>query len=141
MAGLRRSALRLGAWLGHTSSVILRCDAVRWVGDDPFPGLVEVAFTDVDGIRHVLVDKPPVFGGADGLGPGTAYPVAVGLGCEVLRVDEDAVVITTDRPWGVATADGHTEFRVNASQLIDVVAPSMDFRVGRSRDSSAGGPA
>jgi hypothetical protein len=121
--------------------VILRCDAVRWVGDDPFPGLVEVAFPDVDGARHVLVDKPPVFGGADGLGPGTAYPVAVKLDCEVLRVSQDAVVITTEGPWGVETPDGRTEFRVDACQLVDVVASSMDFRMGRWRDSPTGGPA
>ncbi|ONI76538.1 hypothetical protein BWI15_04310 [Kribbella sp. ALI-6-A] len=118
--------------------MILRCEAVRWVGDDPIPGLVEVAFTDAEGTRHVLIDKPPVFSGANGLGPGTAYPVAVGLDCEVLRVDEEAVVITTERPWGVETADGRTEFRVGADQLGDIVAPGKNRGVGRSRGSSAG---
>ncbi|WP_432948089.1 hypothetical protein ACQPXM_12740 [Kribbella sp. CA-253562] len=104
--------------------MMLRCEAVRWVGDDPFPGLVEVAFTDADGMRHVLVDKRPVFGGADGLGAGTAYPVAVGLDCEVLLVEGEAVVITTERPWGVEGADGRTEFRVGGDQLVNIVAPS-----------------
>jgi hypothetical protein len=47
----------------------LRCQAVRWVGSEPFAGLVEVCFTDASGVQRTFVDKPPVFDDSDRLRP------------------------------------------------------------------------
>jgi hypothetical protein len=43
-------------------SPTLRCEAVRWVSDDPFPGWLEVTFTDAEGHLWKVFDKPAVFG-------------------------------------------------------------------------------
>lgn len=91
---------------------------MRWVSDDPVPGWVEVEFTDANGARRLLADKPPIFGGPD-LRPDTPYPVDVLVACEILDpADEDGrVFITTERPWGTSTAEGLTEFVVLADQV------------------------
>ncbi|MEV6893683.1 hypothetical protein [Kribbella sp. NPDC051137] len=92
---------------------------MRWVSDDPIPGWVEVEFEDADGVRHVLADKPPIFGGYEQLASDTDYPVAVLVACEVLAVDADRVRITTERPSGITTVDGCTEFVVHRQQLVE----------------------
>jgi hypothetical protein len=98
--------------------LMLKAQAVRWLCDEPIPGLVEVAFVDADGVRHVLVDKSSIFGSA--LTPGTPYPVDVLVGCEVLDPpgDDGRVLITTERPWGIETAGERSEFVVAVGQLV-----------------------
>ena len=95
----------------------LRASAVRWISDEPIPGWVEVEFQDADGVRHVLADKPPIFD-AD-LAPNTPYPVDVLVGCEIVAVAADRIHITTDRPSGIATAAGRTDFVVHPHQLVE----------------------
>ncbi|MGZ0151381.1 hypothetical protein ACXJJ3_30305 [Kribbella sp. WER1] len=96
----------------------LRASAVRWVSDEPFPGWVEVEFEDADGLRHVLADKPPIFGSHERLVRDAEYPIDVLVTCEVVAVDADRVRITTERPCGVSTAEGRTEFVVHRRQLL-----------------------
>jgi hypothetical protein len=107
---------------------MLRCEAVRWVSDDPFPGWLEVAFTDADGHLWKVFDKPPVFGSSVELKRDAPFPVAVELDCEILTVDwrsdQDVVTISTLTPWGVSTEDGRSAFTVFAWQLIQGVATS-----------------
>jgi len=90
----------------------LRCTAIRWVNDEPFPGWVEVSFTDADGRSWSVFDKPPIFGASTELTPDAPYPVAVLLDCVILSVDADRVTISTLTPWGVSTEDGRSEFTV-----------------------------
>ncbi|WP_157106960.1 hypothetical protein [Nocardia arthritidis] len=66
--------------------------AVRWVSDYQ-PGVIEVEFTDVDGVTHSLIDKLPIFGAPDDLGPDSAYPVPVEIGVTVVEQLGDATVI------------------------------------------------
>ncbi|WP_306362675.1 hypothetical protein [Nocardia sp. CC227C] len=98
-------------------------DAVRWAGDDPQPGLVEVRLTDAHGIAHPIIDKEPIFGSEPPLRPDTVYPVRTRLGCTVLdaRVvrGRELVTITTALPYGVESASGRTEFEVTPDQLTD----------------------
>ncbi len=51
--------------------VFLRCEAIRWVDDEPRPGLVEVRFTDAHQQQWAFVGKWPVFGGKDTTTPRT----------------------------------------------------------------------
>ncbi|MEV8375281.1 hypothetical protein AB0P21_21280 [Kribbella sp. NPDC056861] len=101
---------------------MLRCEAVRWVSDEPFPGWIEVTFTDADGQLWSVFDKPPVFDSSVELMRDAPFPVAAELTCEVLTVDQDLVTISTLTPWGVSTDDGRSEFTVFASQLIQADA-------------------
>ncbi|WP_433658962.1 hypothetical protein ACQPW1_42510 [Nocardia sp. CA-128927] len=100
------------------------CQALRWVDDDPQPGLVEVKMTDMHGGEHLFIDKEPIFTPDSSLGPETAYPVRVLLACEILstRVLPDgrtALTITTERPWDLESETGQTEFEVTLDQLDD----------------------
>lgn len=96
---------------------MLRCEAVRWVSDDPIPGWLEVTFTDAAGQLWRVFDKPPVFGSSVELNRDSPFPVAVELDCEILTVDRDVVTISTLTPWGVSTEEGRSEFAVFSRQL------------------------
>ncbi|WP_229929251.1 hypothetical protein [Kitasatospora xanthocidica] len=102
--------------------VELRCEAVRWVDDEPFPGIVEVQFTDAGGRRWSLIDKTPIFGGGMDLDSDSVYPVEVTVDCVVRECsgppDNDGIVTVSTSPHGVATPDGCEEFTVRRDQII-----------------------
>jgi hypothetical protein len=98
----------------------LAVQIVRLVDEDQ-PGWVACEFDDVEGRRHTIVDKVPIFT-ADDLGPDSTYPRAGSMPCEVLRRwrDEsgrDLALISTERPLDDKSAEGLSEFVVAASQL------------------------
>ncbi|MFJ7280997.1 hypothetical protein [Kitasatospora sp. NPDC098663] len=100
----------------------LRCEAVRWVDDDPFPGIIEVRFIDAAGQPWSLIDKWPIFVKLDELTPESDYPVEVTVAC-VIQGDADAtagdgVVTISTSPHGVTTPGGREEFTVRWDQLI-----------------------
>ncbi|MFI9635851.1 hypothetical protein ACIHAX_24490 [Nocardia sp. NPDC051929] len=70
----------------------IRGKAVRWVSDTQ-PGVIAVEFTDVDGVTHTLIDKLPIFGVSDDLGPDSVYPVPVEIGVELVERVGEATVI------------------------------------------------
>ncbi|WRZ88180.1 hypothetical protein OHB54_03435 [Streptomyces sp. NBC_01007] len=99
--------------------VFLRCEAVRWVDDEPQPGLVEVRFTDAHHHEWTFIGKWPRFGGED-LHPDSSYPVEVGILCDILDSvssgTTDTVKISVT-PRGVESLEGCVEFEVRADQL------------------------
>ncbi|MCX5409796.1 hypothetical protein OHA37_38850 [Streptomyces sp. NBC_00335] len=100
--------------------IFLRCEAVRWVDDEPQPGLVEVRFTDAHHQQWTFIEKWPRFGGED-LHPNSGYPVEVGILCDILDSASspgtpDTVKISVT-PWGVESLEGKVEFEVRADQL------------------------
>ncbi|MFC9595770.1 hypothetical protein ACFTUC_38990 [Streptomyces sp. NPDC056944] len=100
--------------------VSLHCEAVRWVDDEPQPGLVEVRFTDAHHQQWTFIDKWPVFSGED-LHSDSSYPVEVGILCDILTSGNssgtgDTVKISV-APWGLESLDGRIEFEVRADQL------------------------
>ncbi|MFE7707587.1 hypothetical protein ACFU6I_17685 [Streptomyces sp. NPDC057486] len=101
--------------------VKLRAEAARWVDDEPFPGMVEIQFTDAEGRRWSLVDKAPVFDAEGVLGPDSAYPLEIGVACVIsgsvgLQEGDELVTIST-APHDVTTTDGRDEFTVRRDQL------------------------
>ncbi|MFD8650906.1 hypothetical protein [Streptomyces mirabilis] len=98
--------------------VFLRCEAVRWVDDEPQPGLVEVRFTDAHHRQWTFTDKWPVFSGDDDLAPDSRYPVEVGILCDILTTGNTADTVKISvTPWGLESLEGHVEFEVRANQL------------------------
>ena len=71
------------------------------VDDEPFPGIVEVVFTDAEDTDRVLIDKCAVFDGS--LTRDAAYPVALEIPVEVLRLrmTRDGDVSAIRLPWGL----------------------------------------
>jgi hypothetical protein len=100
----------------------LRCEAVRWVDDEPFPGIVEVQFVDAAGHRWSLIDKSSIFAQVAEPAPDSDYPVKVTVACEVQGDIESTagggVVTVSTSPDGVTTPDGRDTFAVHQSQLI-----------------------
>ena len=99
----------------------LNCEAVRWVSDEPFPGLVQVCFTDAHDQRQSIVDKAAVFDASDRLSPTSNYPVMIKVLCDKLRDGNSPstaeTVIISIAPWGLESVDGSVEFEVRADQL------------------------
>jgi hypothetical protein len=93
----------------------LTIQVVRFV-DVTQPGWVECKFVDAAGHLHTLRDKVPIFTNED-LDATSQYPQPGVAACEVIEHWSDAegrklVRITTDRPYGIESVEGLTEFVV-----------------------------
>jgi hypothetical protein len=99
--------------------VLVRCEVVRWVSDEPQPGWVEARLTDARGRRWAVFDKPPVFAGGELLTADAHYPVDAHLGCEVIGsgVGADGVELVRILLLGSESVEGQTEFEVTQDQL------------------------
>jgi hypothetical protein len=100
----------------------LNVQITRFV-DEHFPGFVECVFQDANGASHVFVQKVPVVSRQE-LSATSSYPCAGTLDCEQESVWRDdagrsLASIDTDRPWGVESSSGETQFVVLTSQLVD----------------------
>ncbi|MFZ0861887.1 MAG: hypothetical protein WAN18_14465 [Candidatus Sulfotelmatobacter sp.] len=89
--------------------------------DQHYPGWLECAFIDVEGRRHTLIDKVPVFNLND-LDSKSSYPQLGGLHCEVLKswrnsLGRGLVRITIDKPFVLESTEELSEFVVLATQL------------------------
>jgi len=103
----------------------LAIQIVRCVNDKHQPGWVEGEFIDVEGRRHTLVDKVPIFSAAP-LDSNSQYPQMGRVACEVLNIWHDQlqrelVRITIDRPYHVESTDKLSEFVVLATQLSEIL--------------------
>jgi hypothetical protein len=99
------------------------CQVVRWVADEPQPGLVEAQLTDSDGRLWSFIDKEPVFWSQEAVGRLSRFPVAGAIRCQiighaVLADGREVVTVDTRRPDGVDSG-GVTIFRVPASAVSD----------------------
>lgn len=95
---------------------------VRWVSDDPQPGLVECELADRFGKVWRFVEKSAVVT-AENLSSESRYPQPGSIGCQVIRRSRDesgreVAEIDTEFPWGVEAVDGTTRFHVFADQLV-----------------------
>jgi len=93
---------------------------VRFTGTDQ-PGWVECVLLDAANRAWTLVDKVPVFTEAP-LDAHSAYPQPGVVACEIIRTWSDErgrtrCIIDTERPWGVSTKDGKTQFEVFIDQI------------------------
>lgn len=97
-------------------SMNVRIRAIRWVSDDPQPGLVECRLVDADGVEHVLIDKCAVFDGENRLRPDASYPIELTFPCRVLGEGDDDLVI--ELAWHVESEEGETTFRVRRDLIV-----------------------
>ena len=84
--------------------------------DDRQPGFVECVLVDAFGKAHVFIEKVPVVT-TENLLPTSTYPTAGTLDCEIVAEWTDdsgraLMRIDTERPWGVESTEGLTEFVV-----------------------------
>jgi hypothetical protein len=108
--------------------VELTVQIVRFVSDEPQPGIVACAFVDAEGNSHTLIDKVPGFT-VEHLDSRCTYPQAGAVRCKALAKWRDAngrdvVRITTDLPDHIESTEGVSEFVVLSSQLSSVATES-----------------
>jgi len=96
----------------------------RHVNDDPQPGIVECELLDAHGRKWHFIEKTAVVT-ARYLDAQSAYPQPGVIAGEVVRrsrdgVGREVVQIDTERPWGVESIDGTTQFDVLADSLVEL---------------------
>jgi len=101
---------------------VLTVVIVRFLDEEPFPGIVECELVDAAGTLHRFVEKTAVVSRGHLLRH-TAYPRSGVIACEIERswVDESgrALARVNTNPWGVESVDGVTTFVVPASSIQD----------------------
>ena len=95
---------------------------VRWVDDEPQPGIVECRLIDRFGKEWVFIEKCPVVS-ATWLGADDTYPQPGVIGCVVIftGIDErgrNFAVVDSEKPWGIEAVGGGTRFEVFVEQLL-----------------------
>jgi|SRR5215469_456186 len=97
---------------------------LRYLSDDPQPGIVECQLENANGNRILFIEKTAIVSTAN-LDAKTNYPQPGILACEVLRrrrerAGREVVRIDTERPWHIESVEGSTEFDVAAESLVDL---------------------
>jgi hypothetical protein len=99
----------------------VRCHAVAWLSDEPFPGLVQVELQDGEGRSWVFADKAAMFDERGILRRDSIYPIQLDIACTVLKrlhlASGEKLLISTASPWGVATENGTFEFLMKPDQV------------------------
>lgn len=90
------------------------------------PGWVECVLRDASGREWLLADKVPIFTSAP-LDASSNYPQLGVVACEIVHewTDEHGLrrcIISTERPYGVETSGGDTQFEVFSDQITTHVA-------------------
>jgi len=101
----------------------IRVAIVKYLGDDPQPGLVECRLIDLHGVEWVFVDKVAIFTDAP-LHAGTAYPQPGSIRCVVRdrRVDargNQVVTVDTTTPDDIEAIGGVSRFDVRLERLVE----------------------
>jgi hypothetical protein len=89
--------------------------------DSHQPGWVECEFADAEGRRHLIIEKVPVVTAED-LDADSKYPKPGTVRCQIIRryrneKGKEFVCITTDRPFGIESTEGLSEFTVPANLI------------------------
>lgn len=97
---------------------------VRYISDEPQPGIVECELEDAYGHRWLFVEKTAIVS-AEPLDAHTSYPQQGVVAGEIVRRSADAagreiVRIDTTRPWNLESVDGATEFDVLPESLVEL---------------------
>ena len=99
----------------------LAVQIVRFVNDEPQPGIVACEFVDAEGRCHTLIDKVPGFS-ANLLDTSSTYPQAGAVRCDQVArwrdaTGRDLVRITIALPDGIESTEKVFEFVVLSTQL------------------------
>lgn len=102
----------------------IKVTVIRYVSDDPQPGIVECELVDVQGRRWQFIEKTAVVS-ADPLDARATYPRPGVVAGELIKRSRDAtgrevIRVDTERPWGVESVDGVTLFDVRPECLVQL---------------------
>lgn len=99
----------------------VRVSITRHISDEQ-PEFVECEFTDAHGRRWVFVEKTPVIG-SDYLDARSPYPQPGVIGCQITGRQRDTagreiILVDTEKPSGIESVEGCTEFAVFPDALV-----------------------
>lgn len=102
------------------SSVKVRID--KFIRDDQ-PGFVECSFADAWGRQHIVQEKVPIVTDKY-LDANSSYPQEGIIACKVIKKwkDKDGrsiFTVDTEKPWGVDTIEGLTQFDLLDQQIVE----------------------
>ena len=120
---LRRSTAALSVSIARERMTAIDVEIIRFV-DPHQPGIVECSITDARGAKHLFVEKVPVVTRED-LTETSSYPRRGVIACDVLRrwrdsTDREIATVDVDKPWGIESTDGQTQFDVLVSALTEI---------------------
>jgi hypothetical protein len=120
--GRWRAARRCGAAGSDDLMPTVRCKIVRWIAEEPQPGVVEAHITDAHGRLWRFIDKTAIFSSDELLMETTEYPCPGVIRCEVignavLPNGLSARAISTGRPDGVESTEGEYRFVVPSEEV------------------------
>ncbi len=103
----------------------IKVSILRYLSDDPHPGIVACQFVDSNGRHWCFVEKTAVvYDGSDSLGPQSRFPItgfiAGTIGAKVFSKNgHEAVEFSTEQPWGIESIEGQSTFIVRPDVLED----------------------
>jgi len=103
----------------------LQVQIVRFVDEQPQPGIVESQFRDAQGEVHSIIDKIPLFTNAD-LWSDSEYPQPGIIECSVLeRIPgpDGSLVRINIEPYHYELTNETSEFVVKEADLTDCIVP------------------
>jgi hypothetical protein len=103
----------------------LRVQIVRFVDEEPQPGVVESHFRDAQGEAHSIIDKVPMFTSAD-LWSDSEYPQPGFIECHVLQRiprDNESLVLISIEPYHYELTNEKSEFVVREADLANCIVP------------------
>jgi hypothetical protein len=110
--------------LAERLMLAVKMTIMRYLSDEPQPGIVECELVDAHARRWIFVEKTAVVS-AEYLDSKSGYPRPVEIAVEVVERMQDSelgevVRIDTDRPWGIQSVGGETRFEVFPASLVEV---------------------
>jgi len=102
----------------------IKVTIVRYISDDPQPGIVECKLEDAHGRAWSFVEKTAIVS-SEHLDASTCYPQKGAIAVEEVnrRLDNagrEVIRIDTERPWSVESVDGVTQFDVLPESLVEL---------------------
>ena len=104
----------------------IKVSILRYVTDDPQPGIVACQFVDANGRHWCFIEKTAVvYAWSESLGPQSRFPIigfiAGTIGNKVLaKTGDEALEFSTERPWGIESIEGESTFIVRMESLIEL---------------------
>ena len=96
----------------------MRVSIVRYVSDDPQPGIVECQFQDAYGRRWSFIEKTPVVS-TELLDAHSVYPQMGATACNIVQRFPDAAGRQLIRISTVESVEGVTQFDVLPESLVE----------------------
>jgi len=101
----------------------IKVTIVRYISDEPQPGIVECQFEDAHGHRWSFVEKTAIVS-TQNLDAQATYPQEGVAACEILQRNIDGagrevIRVDTEPPWHIESVEGETQFDVLPESLIE----------------------